>query len=112
MLMWIFGDVQENIVHRHEADTASGKLVLENAEVDWMLSINADNLPDEVGKAGKRTFRSLTINEEAFEFSEGFTELHTISYEHILSGKGFPLAETRKAIQLVHDIRNAKTMKG
>ncbi len=109
--MWIFGDVQENIVHSHQSDTASGRLILEKAEVDWLLSIDAEKLPDDAKHAGKRTFRSLTIDGEAFEFSEGFTELHTISYEHILSGKGFPLAETRKAIQLVHDIRNTKTRK-
>ena len=111
MLMWIFGDVQENIVYSHEADTASGMLVLKNAEIDWLLSIDAEKLPDDAKQAGKRTFRSLTIDGEAFEFSEGFTELHTISYEHILSGKGFPLNETRKAIQLVHDIRKAKPRK-
>jgi len=109
MLMWIFGDVQENIVHSHDAETASGKLILENAEVDWLLSIDGNNLPAEVRQAGKRTFRSMTIDGDAFEFSEGFTELHTISYQHILEGKGFPLTETRKAIQLVHDIRTTKT---
>ncbi len=108
MLMWIFGDVKENIVHSHKEETASGKLVLENAEVDWLLSIDADNLPEEAKQAGKRTFRSLMIDGESFEFSDGFTELHNLSYEHILSGKGFPLSETRKAIQLVHDIRNFK----
>ncbi|MGZ3749666.1 MAG: Gfo/Idh/MocA family protein [Flavisolibacter sp.] len=108
MLMWIFGDVQENIVYSHGRDTASGKLILQNAEVEWLLSIDANQLPDDVKKSGKKTFRSLTIDDQAFEFSDGFTELHTISYQQILAGKGFPLAETRKAIQLVHDIRNAK----
>ncbi|MBK8607251.1 MAG: oxidoreductase, partial [Chitinophagaceae bacterium] len=107
MLMWIFGDVKENIVHNHTAETAAGKLVLENAEVDWLLSIDADNLPEEAKQSGKRTYRSLMIDGESFEFSEGFTELHNISYEQILNGKGFSLSETRKAIQLVHDIRNA-----
>lgn len=107
MLLWIFGDVQENIVHQHEAKTASGKLVLENAEVDWLLSIDEKNLPPEATSSGKRTHRTLTIDGDEFEFSEGFTELHTISYQHILNGNGFPLSETKKAIQIVHDIRNA-----
>lgn len=106
MLMWIFGDVQQNIVHRHDGDTASGRLILDNAEVDWFLSIDANHLPEDVKQAGKRTFRSMTIDGNEFEFSEGFTELHTISYQQILAGNGFPLSETRKAIQLVHDIRN------
>lgn len=108
MLMWIFGDVQENIVHSHTTDTASGKLVLENAEVDWLLSIDANNLPDEAKLAGKRTHRSMMIDGESFEFSDGFTELHNLSYEQILKGNGFQLSETKKVIQLVHDIRKAK----
>lgn len=105
MLMWIFGDVKENIVHEHSKDTASGILKLEKANVKWRLSIDANNLPEDIRAAGKRTYRTLDIDGESFEFSEGFTELHTKSYQNILEGKGFPLMETRKAIQLVHDIR-------
>jgi UDP-N-acetyl-2-amino-2-deoxyglucuronate dehydrogenase len=103
--MWIFGDVKENIVNEHSRDTASGILKLEKANVKWRLSIDANNLPEEIRAAGKRTYRTLDIDGESFEFSEGFTELHTKSYQNILEGKGFPLMETRKAIQLVHDIR-------
>ena len=108
MLMWIFGDVQASKVHQHTAETASGTLELEKANVNWFLSIDANTLPDEIKQAGKRTFRSLTINNEEFEFSEGFTELHTRSYEEILNGNGFPIEETRKSIELVHAIRNAR----
>ena len=106
MLMWIFGDVKRNDVFKHTSDTAEGALELERANVTWMLSINEQTLPADVRAAGKRTFRSLSIDGEEFEFSEGFTELHTLSYSNILSGNGFPLSETRKAIQLVHEIRN------
>lgn len=108
MLMWIFGDVKQNIVERHDMDTAQGTLELEHATVNWMLSISENMLPTPVREAGKRTYRLLNIDGEAFEFSDGFTELHTISYKNILDGNGFPLQETRKAIQLVHDIRNMK----
>jgi len=71
-----------------------------------MLSIDANTLPEAVKAAGKRTYRTLDIDGEAFEFSEGFTELHTKSYEEILAGRGFPVSETKAAIQLVHEIRN------
>ena len=108
MLMWIFGTVKENNVIQHSAETASGNLVLEKATVNWMLSIDANTLPADIKAAGKRTFRILTIDNEAFEFSEGFTELHTKSYEHILAGNGFGIGETKAAIQLVHEIRNKK----
>ena len=107
MLMWIFGDVHSSEVHQHTAETASGRLELEKANVNWFLSIDADTLPGDIKQAGKRTFRSLTIDNEEFEFSEGFTELHTRSYEEILKGNGFPIEETRKSIELVHAIRNA-----
>ena len=106
MLMWIFGAVKENNVMQHAAETASGNLVLEKATVNWMLSIDANTLPAEAKAAGKRTFRKLTIDDEAFEFSDGFTELHTKSYEEIIEGRGFAMSETKAAIQLVHEIRN------
>jgi UDP-N-acetyl-2-amino-2-deoxyglucuronate dehydrogenase len=108
MLIWIFGDVKTNEVKEHSHDTASGKLQLEKANVNWFLSIDANTLPAEAKQAGKKTYRSLTIDGEEFEFSDGFTELHTRSYEEILRGNGFPLAETKKSIELVHSIRNNK----
>ena len=106
MLMWIFGGVKQNDVSKHTDDTAAGTLELKRATVNWMLSINENTLPPDVRVAGKRTFRTLSIDGEEFEFSDGFTELHTLSYTNILAGNGFPLSETRRAIQLVHDIRN------
>jgi UDP-N-acetyl-2-amino-2-deoxyglucuronate dehydrogenase len=110
MLMWIFGEVEKNEVFEHGNHTASGKLTLEKANVEWMLSIDANTLPKEIAAVGKRTFRTLDIDGEAFEFSEGFTELHTKSYEEILKGNGFRISETKRAIQLVHDIRNFKNL--
>jgi UDP-N-acetyl-2-amino-2-deoxyglucuronate dehydrogenase len=108
MLLWVFGAVKESKVTEHTAQTASGQLELEKANVNWMLSIDANTLPDEAKSAGKRTFRTLTIDGEGFEFSDGFTELHTKSYEEILKGNGFRIKETKAAIELVHKIRNNK----
>ena len=105
MLIWLFGDVQDNIVHVHTHDRAAGFIELQNARVRWFLSINADTLPADAAAAGKRTFRSLTMNGESIEFSDGFTELHTHSYQEILQGNGFTLAQARPAVVLAHDIR-------
>ena len=105
MLSWVFGDLKKNIVHLHELDRAAGFLEFTNARVRWYLSINYENIPIEVRNTGKRTFRSLSVDGESFEFSDGFTELHTQSYQKILAGKGFPLMEAKSAIQIVHDIR-------
>ena len=108
MLIWIFGDVKANTVTEHTAQTASGQLELEKANINWMLSIDANTLPEEAKAAGKKTYRTLTIDGEGFEFSDGFTELHTKSYDEILKGNGFRISETLKAIELVHTIRNFK----
>ena len=108
MLIWIFGPVKENVVHLHNHDTAAGLLELEKARVRWFLSINSDTLPDKEKQEGIRTFRSLSLNGEAFEFSSGFTDLHTVSYQNILEGKGFGIGEANEAIQLAHDIRNTE----
>src|SRR5690606_35390936 len=98
MLTWIFGPVKNNIVHVHTHDRAAGYLELENARVRWFLSINYDTLPDDVKQSGKRTYRSITIEGKELEFSEGFTDLHTRSYEEILAGRGFGIEQTKTSI--------------
>ena len=108
MLLWVFGAAKENKVIEHTAQTASGQLELEKANINWMLSIDANTLPEEAKAAGKKTYRTLTIDGEGFEFSDGFTELHTKSYEEILKGNGFRIKETKAAIELVHEIRGNK----
>ena len=106
MLTWIFGDVKENIVHVHTHDRAGGYLELERARVRWFLSINEDLLPDDIKEKGQRTYRSISIENEELEFSGGFTDFHTISYQEILNGNGYGIEATRKAIEIVHDIRH------
>lgn len=108
MLGWIFGKVQENIVHVHTHDRAAGYLEFEHARVRWFLSINYDLIPEVAKTRGMRTYRSISVEGEEIEFSEGFGELHTKSYEEILKGKGFWMDETRQSIQIVHEIRHAK----
>ena len=108
MLTWIFGPVKENIVHVKSHDRVAGFLGLEKARVRYFLSINGDNLPENAVQGEKRTYRSIQIEGEEFEFSQGFTELHTESYRHILSGEGFGLDEVRNCINIVHTIRNAE----
>ena len=107
MLAWIFGAVKENKVHLHTHDRAAGYLEFEQARVRWFLSIDAEALPETLKGKGQRTFRSITVDGEALEFSGGFTELHTKSYEEILKGKGFGLDDAKTSIEIVHAIRNA-----
>ena len=106
MLQWIFGNVQENIVYTREKDKASGYLEFKNARVRWFLSINENDLPKEIKEKGQRTFRSITIDNQELEFSSGFTDLHTSSYQEILKGNGFGLKDSEESIKIVHQIRN------
>ena len=105
MLSWIFGPIEENLVHLKQPDANAGFMKLKNANVRWFLSVNYNYIPEEIKATGKTTFRSITVDGEEFEFSEGFTDLHTKSYEHILNGGGFGLEEARNSIDIVSVIR-------
>jgi UDP-N-acetyl-2-amino-2-deoxyglucuronate dehydrogenase len=107
MLIWIFGSVKQNIVHMLEPDKAAGYLDLEKARIKWFLSLDYNDIPKKIQSQGARTYRSITINDEEIEFSGGFTDLHTSSYQNILNGNGFPLIEAKPSIETVYTIRNA-----
>jgi UDP-N-acetyl-2-amino-2-deoxyglucuronate dehydrogenase len=110
MLTWIFGGVKENNVHLSQDDKAAGYLVLEKARVRWFLSIDYNDIPDPVKQKGIRIYRSITLDGNEFEFSEGFTSLHTQSYQEILAGRGFGMDDSRQSIETVYAIRNAQTI--
>ena len=107
MLQWVFGPVQENVVHVMRFDRVAGYLGLKRARVRYFLSINDECLPPDIKAAGKRTYRCLSIDGENFDFSDGFTDLHTESYRRILSNEGFGLQEAYPCIEIVSQIRNA-----
>ena len=109
MLHFAFGAVQKSILHHSAKDSAAGFLEFERARVRWFLSINADHRPKSIGHDhSQRTIRCITVDSNEIEFSGGFTDLHTISYERILAGDGFGIEENRAAVSLVSDIRNAQ----
>lgn len=107
MLHFIFGKLQDNRVHYCSDTKAAGYLEYEQARVRWFLSIDVNDVPADVRATGQRTFRSITCEGEEIEFSGGFTDLHTRSYEEILKGNGFGLEENRVAIDTVSHIREA-----
>ncbi len=107
MLTWIFGDVKENIVHISEESKAAGYLKLKKANVRWFLSVDYNDIPDNIKMNGQRTYRSITVDCKEIEFSGGFTDLHTLSYQQIMQGQGFGLEETKSSINTVYNIRNA-----
>lgn len=107
MLQWIFGTVKRNVVHVMSPDRVAGYLELEKARIRYFLSINSAYLPEDAVRGEKRTYRTISIDGSEFEFSEGFTELHTLSYRKILDGKGYRISEARNSIEIVSDIRHA-----
>lgn len=108
MLGWIFGKPLKNVVHLNEPTRSAGYLELENARVRWFLSVDYNDIPPAVKQSGKRTFRSITVNGEEVEFSDGFTDLHTLTYKEILAGRGFGLKEARQSVETAYTIRNSQ----
>lgn len=107
MLIWIFGGVQHYEVHLADERKMVGYLELEKAQVRWFLSVGREDLPSPSSKEGKNTFRSITVDEEEIEFSEGFSDLHTVIYRNILLGGGFGIEDSRPAIDLVYNLGNS-----
>jgi len=109
-LMWLFGDAQSSILHLKDDKKMSGFIELQNANVKWFLSTDKSDLPNEALKKGLPTYRSITVDGEGIQFSEGFTDLHTKVYEETLNGKGFGIEDARPSIELVRKLRSAKVI--
>tara|TARA_R110002167_G_scaffold3623_4_gene17655 strand:+ start:16219 stop:17172 length:954 start_codon:yes stop_codon:yes gene_type:complete len=110
MLHFVFGKLQANVVHYSSPTKAGGYLEYDHARVRWFLSVDVNDVPPAIRAVGQRTYRSISANGEEIEFSGGFTDLHTRSYEEILAGRGFGLEQNRIAIETVASIRNQTTI--
>jgi UDP-N-acetyl-2-amino-2-deoxyglucuronate dehydrogenase len=108
MLGWIFGQVKDVEVTLSQPEKVSGYMELERANVKWQLSLDITDIPLEALNRGQRTYRSIKIEDEEIEFSQGFTDLHTVTYQKILDGEGYGLADARNSIEIVHKIRASK----
>jgi len=105
LLMWLFGDAQSIILHLSDPKRMSGFIELQNANVKWYLSTDRNDLPKEAVDKGTPTFRSITVDGTEIQFSEGFTDLHTLVYKEILNGRGFGIDDARPSIILVQKLR-------
>ncbi len=112
LLVWLFGSVRGVVVHRKEWGKVSGFLELDGADVRWFLSIDRRDLPVEPKPGAPSTFRSITVDDVALEFTEGFADLHTRLYEETLAGRGFGIEDARPSIELAHAIRTAAAGRG
>lgn len=110
MLSWIFGKYEKIDIHVNEPKRAAGIILFKKAQVRWFLSVDAETLPDVVRQKGQRTYRSIIIDGQELEFSEGFTDLHTLSYQEILNGNGFGIENARTSIEIAHQIRISKVL--
>ncbi|UCD17219.1 MAG: Gfo/Idh/MocA family oxidoreductase [Candidatus Zixiibacteriota bacterium] len=110
LLIWLFGNPRHSEVHLATAARTGGFIELENARIQWFLSIDENDLPADIRSRGQPTFRSITIDGQEIEFSGGFTDLHTLIYKEVLAGRGFGLEDARPSIELVHDIRTAQPL--
>ena len=104
MLSWVFGDPRESTVSRFDDKTISGVLRLDRADVEWTLSADASLLPKATVDSGERAYRLLSIDGKDIDFSSGFTDLHTVTYNNILNGNGFSLDDAAKSLHICQDI--------
>lgn len=109
MLTWIFGASRGIEIEMKAPTVERGFMKLERADVRWCLTIDRSMLPPKAVESKKTTFRSIRIDGEEFEFSEGFTELHKKVYADILDGKGYGIEDARMAIRVVERIRGANS---
>lgn len=107
LLFWLFGRLNRSEVHAHDLHMAGGCLELERADVQWFLSTDSRDLPFTPQPGTKTTFRSITVDGDEIEFSEGFTDLHTRVYEQVLGGGGYGIDDARPSIELTAAIRQA-----
>lgn len=106
LLIWLFGKPLNHNILLNKTDKMKGELELETADVLWFLSIDKNDLADEVIKDGKTTYRSIKIDDKEIEFTEGFTELHAEVYRRILNGNGFTISDARASIEFVQSLRS------
>lgn len=111
MLSWIFGSPHDLQLHHSDPETMSGMLYFGKARVRWFLSVDAAYLPEQAARIGQRSFREILLDGEALDFSNGFTDLHTLSYEKILAGEGFRPVDARNSIQLVYELRHLPVLR-
>jgi UDP-N-acetyl-2-amino-2-deoxyglucuronate dehydrogenase len=112
MLYYLFGELKMNILHERTPSCCSGFMEFERARVRWFLSVDTNYLPDKIKQTGQMSYRSILINNEELDFTNGFIDLHTLSYQHILAGKGFGINCAKPGIEIVHAIRHAECSTG
>jgi UDP-N-acetyl-2-amino-2-deoxyglucuronate dehydrogenase len=108
LLLWLFGPFVDNKVHYSDEKRMAGFIELERAHVRWFLSVDHNDLPSVAIQSNKATFRSITMDGQEVDFSEGFTDLHTRIYEHTMAGNGFGIEDARPSIELAYQIRQAE----
>ena len=104
MLVWLFGPLEHIEIHVSNERTCSGVMELANASVSWFLSVDSLYIPKELQKQDQRTYRSIRIDDQEIEFSDGFSDLHTKIYERTLTGRGFGIEDARPSLEIVHKI--------
>ncbi len=105
LLIHVFGPVRRSKVHLRDRERAAGYLECGRAQIRWFLSVDRNDLP--AGDPARASYRALTIDGETADFSDGFADLHTLSYQAIMQGQGFGLDAVRPSIEVVSALRAA-----
>ena len=107
-LLWLFGEPEKQRLHLRQPDKMSGTMELPGARVRWFLSVDAEDIPLSRRQQGKFAYRLLSLDGQEIDLSEGFTDLHTRTYEEILAGRGYSIADARAGVEAVHAVRQCE----
>ena len=112
LLLWLFGPMERCEVHQREPRRLAGALQLQRARVRWFLSAEPADLPFAAEPGVRTSFRSISLDGQELEFSDGFGDLHTRAYTEVLAGRGHGISDARPSIELVHAIRHTPVTSG
>ncbi|HEY8274059.1 MAG TPA: Gfo/Idh/MocA family oxidoreductase [Pseudolabrys sp.] len=104
MLTFVFGAVESHSIQLRDENRAAGTMRCQKALVRWYLSLDRGDLPENL-RPGQTTYRSVEVDGQDIEFSEGFTDLHVLSYREILAGNGFGVEVVRPSVEIASEIR-------
>ncbi len=101
ILFWIFGNAEKIEILKKNQSTVSGKISLEKANVDWIVSIQRKKL----SLNNKLNFyRAMHVNGKKYNF-DNFNNLHPKNYKKIIMENKFHIKEFENIINFLPKLK-------
>jgi UDP-N-acetyl-2-amino-2-deoxyglucuronate dehydrogenase len=101
ILLYLFGKPLNFKVLLNQKNKIKGTLTLNNAEVEWFLSLDPKDLKQQTNQPHRKIF----IDDTVIDLNENFNNLHRQIYHDIIFyQKGFMINDVKDSILLISDI--------